>query len=53
MAIYKCKMCGGTIEFEKGDTVGVCDRAVVRSKLSPRPMMMLSLLFLIEQIICA
>lgn len=19
MAIYKCKMCGGTIEFEKGD----------------------------------
>ncbi len=25
MAIYNCKMCGGTIEFEQGDTVGVCD----------------------------
>ena len=25
MAIFKCKMCGGTIEFNEGDTVGVCD----------------------------
>ena len=25
MAVFKCKMCGGTIEFEQGDTVGVCD----------------------------
>ena len=24
MAIFKCKMCGGTIEFEPGDSVGVC-----------------------------
>ena len=24
MAIFKCKMCGGTIEFEPGSTVGVC-----------------------------
>ena len=24
MAIFKCKMCGGTIEFEQGDSVGVC-----------------------------
>ena len=23
MAVYKCKMCGGTIEFEQGDVVGV------------------------------
>ncbi len=23
--IIKCKMCGGTIEFEQGATVGVCD----------------------------
>ena len=25
MAIYKCKMCGGTLEFEQDATVGVCD----------------------------
>jgi hypothetical protein len=25
MAIFKCKMCGGTIEFEPGSTVGVCE----------------------------
>lgn len=25
MTIFKCKMCGGTIEFKKGDTVGTCD----------------------------
>ncbi len=25
MAIFKCKMCGGTIEFTEGATVGVCD----------------------------
>ena len=25
MAIFKCKMCGGTIEFNPGDTVGICD----------------------------
>ena len=25
MATYKCKMCGGTIELEKGTTVGVCN----------------------------
>ncbi len=25
MAVFKCKMCGGTIEFEQGATVGVCD----------------------------
>ena len=25
MSIFKCKMCGGTIEFNPGDTVGVCD----------------------------
>ena len=24
MAIFKCKMCGGTIDFEQGATVGVC-----------------------------
>ncbi len=23
MAIFKCKMCGGTIEFNQGDTVGI------------------------------
>ena len=25
MAIYKCKMCGGTLEIEQGTTVAVCD----------------------------
>ncbi len=25
MGTFKCKMCGGTIEFSQGDTVGVCD----------------------------
>ena len=25
MAIFKCKMCGGTLEFEQGATVAVCD----------------------------
>ena len=25
MAVFKCKMCGGTIEFENGATVGECD----------------------------
>ena len=25
MAIFKCKMCGGTIEFEPGATVGTCN----------------------------
>lgn len=24
MAIFKCKMCGGSIEFEQGVAVGVC-----------------------------
>ena len=25
MAVFKCKMCGGTVEFEPGATVGTCD----------------------------
>ncbi|MBR4531943.1 toll/interleukin-1 receptor domain-containing protein [bacterium] len=25
MSVFKCKMCGGTIEFEQGATVGTCD----------------------------
>ncbi len=25
MTVFKCKMCGGTIEFEEGASVGVCD----------------------------
>ena len=25
MSVFKCKMCGGTIEFEQGATVGVCE----------------------------
>ena len=33
MAIFKCKMCGGTIEFNPGDTVGVCDSCGSRQTL--------------------
>ena len=25
MSVFKCKMCGGTIEFNPGDSVGTCD----------------------------
>lgn len=25
MSVFKCKMCGGTISFNSGDTVGVCE----------------------------
>ena len=33
MAVFKCKMCGGTIEFENGATVGVCDSCGTRQTL--------------------
>ena len=33
MSIFKCKMCGGTIEFEEGATVGVCDSCGTRQTL--------------------
>ncbi|MCR4594268.1 MAG: toll/interleukin-1 receptor domain-containing protein [Clostridiales bacterium] len=33
MAVFKCKMCGGTIEFNQGDTVGVCDHCGTRQTL--------------------
>ena len=33
MAVFKCKMCGGTIEFEPGATVGVCDSCGTRQTL--------------------
>lgn len=33
MSIFRCKMCGGTIEFEKGDTVGVCDSCGTKQTL--------------------
>ncbi|MBR1867734.1 MAG: TIR domain-containing protein [Clostridia bacterium] len=36
MAVFKCKMCGGTIEFEDGATVGVCDSCGTRQTL-PSP----------------
>ena len=25
MSVFKCKMCGGTLEFEQGATIGVCE----------------------------
>ena len=33
MAVFKCKMCGGTIEFEQGASVGVCDSCGTRQTL--------------------
>ncbi len=33
MAFFKCKMCGGTIEFEQGATVGVCDSCGTKQTL--------------------
>ncbi len=30
---FKCKMCGGTIEFEEGSTVGVCDSCGTKQTL--------------------
>lgn len=33
MAVFKCKMCGGTIEFEEGSTVGVCDSCGTKQTL--------------------
>ena len=33
MSIFKCKMCGGTIEFNPGDTVGVCDSCGTKQTL--------------------
>ena len=33
MSIFKCKMCGGTIEFNHGDTVGVCDSCGTKQTL--------------------
>ncbi len=33
MSIFKCKMCGGTIEFEQGSSVGVCDSCGTKQTL--------------------
>ena len=33
MSVFKCKMCGGTIEFSAGDTVGVCDSCGTKQTL--------------------
>ena len=33
MSIFKCKMCGGTIEFEHGATIGVCDSCGTKQTL--------------------
>ena len=33
MSVFKCKMCGGTIEFTEGDTVGVCDSCGTKQTL--------------------
>ena len=33
MSFFKCKMCGGTIEFNQGDTVGVCDSCGTKQSL--------------------
>ncbi len=33
MSIFKCKMCGGTVEFEQGATVGECDSCGTKQTL--------------------
>ena len=33
MTIFKCKMCSGTLEFNSGDTVAVCDSCGTRQTL--------------------
>ena len=33
MSIFKCKMCGGNIEFEPGATIGVCDSCGTKQTL--------------------
>lgn len=33
MAVFKCKMCGGMIEFEEGKTVGICDSCGTKQTL--------------------
>ncbi|MCR4615691.1 MAG: hypothetical protein K5756_06035 [Clostridiales bacterium] len=33
MAVFKCKMRGGTIDFEQGDAVGVCDHCGTKQSL--------------------
>ena len=33
MALFKCKMCGGTIEFEPGASVGICDSCGTKQTL--------------------
>ena len=33
MGLFKCKMCGGNIEFEQGATVGICDSCGTRQTL--------------------
>lgn len=33
MSIFKCKMCGGTLEFNQGDTIGICDSCGTKQTL--------------------
>lgn len=33
MSVFKCKMCGGAIEFEQGASVGVCDSCGTKQTL--------------------
>lgn len=33
MSIFKCKMCGGNVEFEEGASVGICDSCGTKQTL--------------------
>ena len=33
MSVFKCKMCGGTLEINPGDTVAVCDSCGTKQTL--------------------
>ena len=46
MAVYKCKMCGGTIEFEQGDVVGVCDSCGTKQTLPKTSDDVIAILFI-------
>ncbi len=38
MAVFKCKMCGGVLEIQENQTVGVCEYCGTKQTL-PKPMM--------------
>lgn len=46
MAFFKCKMCGGNLEFRDGETVGICDSCGTKQTLPKSRDEMITNLFL-------